>query len=152
MITARNDVLTGGKDEPRWLPRGRRFVRWVDKTGRRISIRSRILSLPDPIIFAHAVSWRVSERSSVVSEVSSTTGEDGGACATRPGEIDDPSFFSRGHIRESAKGSTNHNSVLPSKLGKFYRLRDDSVASCDITGDEDYNRKQPVRFTPTLSG
>ena len=41
--------------------------------------------------------------------------------------------------------ATHHNSVLPSKVGEIQRLGDERVTSCDITGNEDYDRKQPAR-------
>jgi hypothetical protein len=46
-------------------------------------------------------------------------------------------------LRQGASG-TNHNPVFPSKVGKFKRLGNEGESSGDISGNEDYDRKQPV--------
>jgi hypothetical protein len=46
----------------------------------------------------------------------------------------------------------HHNSVLPGKEGEVRRLSDESVASCDVTGNEECDRKQPVCVARAAAG
>lgn len=50
-----------------------------------------------------------------------------------------------GALEPARGGGTHHNPVFPSKVGEIQCLGDERVTSCDIAGNEDYDRKQPAR-------